>query len=90
MNSKATRVARQEPETQRSLANARTEWVLNHPHMSDWLKSALRSANGLDPVNIQNDIEVLRHIITLRANAEVEITLNLLIDGPGPIEPQIE
>jgi len=90
MISQVTPFARQEPEILRSLANARIEWVLNHPHMSDWLKAALRSAQGLDPTAIQNDIEMLRHLITLRANAEVEIRLNVAIDGPGPIAPKTE
>ena len=90
MNQQVTRFARQEPEILRSLANARIEWVLNHPHMSDWLKAALRSANGLDPVAIQNDIEMLKHLITLRANAEVEIVLSIATTSDEHVAPQPE
>lgn len=68
--------ARPEPEVLRSLANARTDWVLDHPQMSDWVKTALRSAQGLDPVAIQNDIELLRHLFALRADAAVELGLS--------------
>lgn len=88
MRSEVTPFARQEPEILRSLANARIEWVLNHPHMSDWLKAALRSAQGLDPTSIQNDIEMLRHLITLRANAEVEIAMSIATTSDGPTLPQ--
>ena len=83
MSRQVTPFARQEPEILRSLANARIEWVLNHPHMIDWLKAALRSAKGLDPVAILNDIEMLRHLITLRANAEIEIAVGQAQSSEG-------
>lgn len=67
---------RQEPETTLAIAEARIEWALHHPHLSDWLKAALRSAKGLDPIAIQNDVEMLRHLIGMRASAEIEITMN--------------
>ena len=31
----------QDPETMLAAADARIAWVLQHPHMSDWLKEAL-------------------------------------------------
>lgn len=67
---------RYEPEILRNLAKARIAWVLDHPDMSDWLKQALRSAMLLDPVAVQNDIEMLRHLMALRASAEVEIAVS--------------
>jgi hypothetical protein len=72
---------RQEPEIGLARAEARIEWALNHPHISDWLKATLRSTKGLDPVIIQNDIEMLRHLITNRARAEVEIALSRASTG---------
>ncbi|WP_231621641.1 hypothetical protein [Sphingomonas sp. 37zxx] len=66
---------RQEPEVKLSIADARIAWVLNHPHMSDWVKQALRSADGLDPIALQNDVEMLRHLIAPRAEAQIEIAV---------------
>jgi len=54
---------RQEPEFQLATAGSRIAWVLDYPHMSEWLKQALRAANGLDLMAMQNDIEMLRHLI---------------------------
>ncbi|MBP2277654.1 MULTISPECIES: hypothetical protein [Sphingomonas] len=87
---RVTPFARQEPEILRSRANARIAWVLNHPHMSDWLKAALRSAQALDPIAIQNDIEILRHLITLRVNAEVELALSRSSTGECPMSPEAD
>lgn len=75
MTHPAPAAVRQEPEILRALANSRIEWVLRHPGMSKWLKDALRSTAMLDPVAIQNDVEMLRHLIALRASAEVETAL---------------
>jgi len=69
------RELRQEPEIMLAVADARIAWVLEHPHMSDWLKQALRSANGLDPIGLQNDVEMLRHLIVPRSQAQIEITM---------------
>ena len=87
MSPPVTPFARPEPEFLRSLANARINWVLNHPHMSDWLKAALRSATELDPVAVQNDIEMLRHLFALRASAEVALTLSRTSIGGTDISP---
>jgi len=43
-----------------------TSFVLNHPGMSPWLKDALREVNGLDPVCVLNDLEILRLIVMQR------------------------
>ncbi|GHH25177.1 hypothetical protein GCM10008023_38160 [Sphingomonas glacialis] len=72
------REVRREPEIMLAVADARIAWVLEHPHMSDWLKQALRTADGLDPIGLQNDIEMLRHLIVPRAQAQIEITMTSL------------
>ena len=69
------REVRQEPEIMLAIADARTAWVLEHPHMSDWLKQALRTADGLDPIGLQNDVEMLRHLIVPKSQAQIEITM---------------
>jgi hypothetical protein len=65
----------QEPEVMLAVANGRIAWVLDHPHMSDWLKHTLRTADGLDPVDLQNDVEMLRHLIMPRSQARIDIAL---------------
>lgn len=69
-------VARQEPETSLAIAEARIAWALDHPHVSAWLKTTLRSTCGLDPIAVQNDIELLRHLICGRAQSEIEMALS--------------
>jgi hypothetical protein len=56
-------------------ADARIAWVLDHPHMSDWLKRALRMADGLDPVALQNDVEMLKQLIVSRAQAQIDLAM---------------
>ena len=64
---------RQEPEIRLAVANARIAWVLDHPQMSEWLKQALGALEGLDPTELQNDVEMLGHLITPRCQAQIEI-----------------
>lgn len=64
-----------EPEALLAIAQARISWVLDHPHMSDWLKQALRSADDTDPIALQNDVEMLRHLIVPRSQAQIEIAI---------------
>lgn len=66
---------RQELEIMLAAAQARITWVLDHPDMSEWLKQALRTADGLDPIALQNDLEMLRHLIIAHAQAKIEITI---------------
>lgn len=66
---------RQEPEIILAVADARIAWVLEHPHMSDWLKQALRTADRLDPIGLQNDVEMLRHLIVPRSQAQIDIAM---------------
>ena len=73
------RELRQEPEIMLAVADARITWVLEHPHMSDWLKQALRTADGLDPMGLQNDVEMLRHLIFPRSQAQIEIRMTSVL-----------
>ncbi|WP_314372972.1 hypothetical protein [Sphingomonas paucimobilis] len=61
-----------EPEIKLAIAERRIAWVLDHPAFSDWLKDALWSARICDPVAVQNDIEMLRHLIAARSTAQIE------------------
>lgn len=81
---------RQEPEIALALAEAKIAWALNHPHLSDWLKSALRTTTGLDQIAIQKEIELLGQLITQRAIAIQDIALSRAPNGEGPISPQTE
>ena len=65
----------QESETMLTVANARIAWVLGHPLTSDWLKQAIWTADGLDPIGLQNDVEMLRHLIAPRSRARTEIAM---------------
>jgi len=66
-------MATHEPEALLAIAEARVAWVLAHPHISAWLKQALRSAQDVDPIALQNDVEMLRHLVALRSQAQVEM-----------------
>jgi len=66
-----TNTLRQEPEMMLAVAEARIAWVLDHPHMSDWLKQALRLADSLDPIALQNDVEILKHTLIPHAQARI-------------------
>lgn len=66
---------RQEPEIMLAVTEFRIAWVLDHPHMSEWLKQAVSSSAGLDPIALQNDVEMLRHLIILRAQAQAQVEI---------------
>jgi|FLYM01.1.fsa_nt_gi hypothetical protein len=53
-------------------AEQRIEWVLAHPGMSKWLKSALRTARDQDPVSLLNDLEILGLLLRARSQAVVD------------------
>ena len=59
-----------------AVANARIAWVLEHPHMSAWLKQALQTAVELDPIALQNDVEMLKHLIVKQSQARIEVALS--------------
>ena len=48
--------------------NARIHWVLEHPDMSPWLKSALKSALVEDPIDLTNDLQILANLIVSRSS----------------------
>lgn len=64
-----------EPEIMLAVAEARIAWVLDHPHMSDWLKQGLRMAAGCDPIALQNDIEILKSLLMSHAQVRIEIAV---------------
>ncbi len=63
----------------RATCDAQIAWVLAHPHMSDWLKQALRGANGRDPIALQNDMEILRHLVVPRAQYQIDIATSAML-----------
>ena len=69
------RELRKETEIMLAAADARIAWVLEHPHMSEWLKQALRTANGLDPIALQNDVEMLKSLVVSRSHAQIEAAM---------------
>ena len=69
------RQLRQRTEIMLAVTDARIAWVLEHPHMSDWLKQALRTADGLDPIALRNDVEMLKHLVVARSQAQIEVAM---------------
>lgn len=43
------------------------DFVLSHPHMSDWIKQTLASALACSPIELLNDLEVLNQILRTRS-----------------------
>ena len=66
----------QQPEMVLAVADTRISWVLEHPHMSDWLKQALRTADGLDPIGLQNDVEMLKYLVMTHSQARIAIAMS--------------
>ena len=60
------------PEAALRTADARIAWVLGHAQMSPWLKGALQTALDGDPVELGNDVEVLRQLLQTRAEVWVQ------------------
>ncbi|GAB4152071.1 MAG: hypothetical protein Tsb0016_24430 [Sphingomonadales bacterium] len=77
----------QTPDTQERLktAEARMEWALNHPHVSAWLKQALRAAKDQDPVTLLNELAMLDALLQPRCHALIELSTTT----QGPNEPSI-
>ena len=46
--------------------DARIHGVLEHPDMSPWLKSALKSSLIEDPIDLTNDLQILANLIVSR------------------------
>lgn len=53
-------------------------WVLEHQHISPWLKESLRAALECDPITALNDAELLLHLVRARTDAIVQDTLGLV------------
>ncbi|WP_294331816.1 hypothetical protein [uncultured Sphingomonas sp.] len=58
-----------EPEVEIAAIEHRIAWVLAHPGTSPWLRAALEAALAGDPVEIANDVEMLRHLLLPRSTA---------------------
>lgn len=56
-------------------AAARIAVVLHHPATSRWLKATLSGALGRDPVDVLDDADVLRELLTERTAAVVDLTI---------------
>ena len=69
------RELRQVTEITLAAADAGIAWVLEHPHMSDWLKQALLTADRLNPIALQNDVEMLKHLVVARCHARIEAAM---------------
>ncbi len=68
---------KQHLENRLATADPRIDWVLDHPGMSNWLKAALRSADGMDPIVMQNDIEILRHLLLTRVEVQIDMAMRI-------------
>lgn len=62
-----------EPEIILATARTRIAWLLANSGTSAWLKTALRAADGQDPISLQNDIELLRLLIAPLAHCPIEV-----------------
>jgi hypothetical protein len=61
--------------TAQSTIEEQISFVLGHPGMSAWLKSALSDALRCDPLSIMNDLEILN--LVLRNRSELLIAEKL-------------
>lgn len=61
--------AQPEPEVEIVAIERRIAWVLAHPGTSPWLRAALETALARDPVEVANDVELLRHLLLPRSTA---------------------
>jgi hypothetical protein len=66
---------RHEPETVIAITNARIRYLLESPNISEWLKTALRAADGHDPIKLQNEIEILRHVIGPISQTDIDVAM---------------
>lgn len=77
-----SRRLRPEPELALARADAHIAWALAQPQVSGWLQAALRSARDHDPLTLQNDIELLRHLALPYARAATEAQM----ETAGPMD----
>ena len=64
-----------EPETVIAITNARIRQLLDSPNVNDWLKTALRAADGHDPITLQTEIEILRHVIAPMSRTDHDVAM---------------
>lgn len=69
------------------MIDARIHWVLEHPDMSPWLKSALRSALGENPINLANDLQILANLIAARSSLLMSQSAGN--DSKGSVSPNL-
>jgi hypothetical protein len=50
-------------------SDAHIAFILEHPGMSDWLKTALQEALPRDPIAVLNDLEILNVVLRKRSEA---------------------
>lgn len=53
--------------TVQSAIEGQITFILGHPQISLWLKSALSGALGRDPISVLNDLEILNLILRNRS-----------------------
>lgn len=61
-----------EPGSILKIAMSRIEFLLQSPHTSDWLKTALRAADGHNAVLLQNDLAILHSVFAPIAGSSLE------------------
>ena len=69
----------------------RIAWVLGHPGMSPWLKTALGTALARDHLAVVNDLEILNLLLRSRSRALTTRAFNhsglkLVSDRPKGVE----
>lgn len=62
------------------------DWVLSRPNMSPWLKNALTTARGRDPVDILNDLDILDYLLRTRSNAQIRSAYGERTQGAQPTQ----
>lgn len=64
----------------------RIAWIMAHPGMSPWLKTALQDAGDRDPIELLNALEILTPLLRARCHALIQLTLpdeRQATDGSG-------
>lgn len=66
--------------------SAKINGILSDPATSQWLRDALRSAQGRDPVDVANDAEVLSQILNeLAEPPDMEYTFTFVARPKGSL-----
>jgi hypothetical protein len=59
------------------LAEQRIDWVMSHPHTSEWLKCALSSARAREPIDVLNDLQILEILLEDRSRHLIDRSLTM-------------